>query len=484
MHLLSIPMRIRVEDAFSRKLNYKELILVSGGIKELPLVIACLAVGLTQTGSWLRLVRLVLLTTSFIDVLPHLVILLSSLTAALDSIIITVILFFMCIMTYASFGHLLLAKNDPYHFGTYGLSLWSFFHFAIFDNWSQLWYISYGGCDSFPTELTMDFDHTLVESIRTRSGVFESAVCSNPEANPFTSSIIFLSFTFLCAYVLLNMTMAAVVIGVKGGLDMFKHLELYGKEENAMKKEMTETSVKSNNSNTNSTGRRSSTVQMNAKALKMTGGHKESAETKKMIFKIWSGNDESFVNLNDMEKMFGDWTQFSRICAECHYFIATENFSILYISVCCLMAVLQIVDESGTLDMWGYILAVQLVFTGFWIMHSFSLYHDAKVGNNEFGWFVFDTILLMVVWVTVFDDSDAVYNLYFKSCRMLYLLSALRYMVFIKDMELIMKSLSGSVYGILLLLILVNIIFFYFAIAGVLLFRDAHPYMFRNVTSS
>ena len=58
-----------------------------------------------------------------------------------------------------------------------------------------------------------------------------------------------------------------------------------------------------------------------------------------MIFKIWSGNDESFVNLNDMEKMFGDWTQFSRICAECHYFIATENFSILYISVCCLMGI-------------------------------------------------------------------------------------------------------------------------------------------------
>jgi len=154
---LSIPMMIRVERSFERETHTWHQVLGSGGIRDIPLIIACLAVGLSPVGMWVRLALLMSLTSSLIEALPQLEILLSSITHALGSISITISLFFIALLSYGSFGYVVFRKNDPYHFGSLGLSMWTFFRFAIFDSWADLWHINAIGCDSYPTiDIIMD----------------------------------------------------------------------------------------------------------------------------------------------------------------------------------------------------------------------------------------------------------------------------------------------------------------------------------------
>lgn len=50
VRFLSIPMQIRVEQAFGRTVNYSELVL-NGGVRDFPVVLICLAFGLTDIGT-------------------------------------------------------------------------------------------------------------------------------------------------------------------------------------------------------------------------------------------------------------------------------------------------------------------------------------------------------------------------------------------------------------------------------------------------
>ena len=139
--LIAIPMNIRVDIAFGKKINKLVYLLEDDSLYIMVLVCLSLHYGLTPAGLWCRLLRIVVLTPTYLLAFPRLSILLSSITKAIRSISVTVLLFIYLILVYTLFGHLIFKVNDPYHFGTYGLSMWSFFHFAVFDNWSvyKLW---------------------------------------------------------------------------------------------------------------------------------------------------------------------------------------------------------------------------------------------------------------------------------------------------------------------------------------------------------
>ena len=220
---------VRVERLFDRESHPWYMLLGSGGVRDIPVIIACLAVGLSPAGMWLRLALLASLTSSMIEAVPHLEILLSSITHALSSISITIGLFFIALMAYGSIGYALFQRNDPYHFGTLGLSIWTFFRFAIFDSWADLWHLNAGGCDDYPTiDIIMDFDRQHQDPIHTRWGTFRRGTCTDPEEQPVMASLVFISFLFLCAYVLVNSCTVAVVVGIKGGLDVFKKMTVFG----------------------------------------------------------------------------------------------------------------------------------------------------------------------------------------------------------------------------------------------------------------
>ena len=60
----------------------------------------------------------------------------------------------LLLLSYGALGLTIFAANDPYHFGTYATAFITLFPSATFENWSVVWYLNSGGCNSFASEYT------------------------------------------------------------------------------------------------------------------------------------------------------------------------------------------------------------------------------------------------------------------------------------------------------------------------------------------
>lgn len=194
------------------------------GFVDIILGILSLYFGANTTGGWFRLLRVLLISSFALDETPHLVILVSGITHGMKSIMSTCLLLFLVFMVYAAFALFFFGKNDPYHFGTIALAMWSFFELSTLDNWSQVLYVNMYGCDRFPAYYTVvNSSYTGVTSISRYGSTLMLPICTTPEKNPALSAIIFLSFIVICAFILVNLTVAAVTSGINVRLDSIKN---------------------------------------------------------------------------------------------------------------------------------------------------------------------------------------------------------------------------------------------------------------------
>lgn len=106
-----------------------------------------------------------------------------------------------------------------------------------------------------------------------------------------------------------------------------------------------------------------------------------------------------------------------------------------------------------------------------------SYYHREPEDFSDWGWLAFGCVITVLLWVPIFVDIPVC-----SAFRMLRLVSALQYLTWIKDMELIMTAFTVSFYGLFLLGCLVLIAFVFFSVAAVMLFKAADPYKFGTIS--
>lgn len=480
--LLSIPMIIRVSKVFGREINYLELLFHTGGLFKTPILIACLGTGLNRFGMWLRLALLCSLAPSYIEAVPHLSILLNSILGAMGSVFVTVALFFLSVMLYASFGHNLFRANDPYHFGTYGISFWTFFRLAIFDNWADVWSLNFMGCDQYPMgSILIDPPDGYETLVHTRYGDFHLGTCTTPVAQPYITSVVFVSFLFISAYVLVNATMAAVVIGMKSSLDEFKNEELFGTQKGVEVQAVIGNVMSGGGGSPNPALEVKSQSVKNREALEM----RDSLKILKAVHRIWAADDLVSMRLSDLSHMYGDFTNPKRVAAEYRRIMRHDLYRTIYILMSVTVALLQVVVD---MDFIAYEQVLQ-VFTFFQVLFTvdtmaraftFSYMAPKPKEKKEWWWLGFGLVLAVLLWVPLIFPKRKL----FRSFHVLRLLGMLQYFAWIRDLELIMQAFTASFYGIVLLVALVIIFVFFFSIAGVMLFKDSDPYHFNSFPKS
>jgi hypothetical protein len=89
-------------------------------------------------------------------------------------------------------------------------------------NWSDVMNINYFGCDKFPDLYALGNSSEMVE---TKLGQFHLPICHAPQARPLISSVLFVSFTLVCGFVLVSMTVAFVTTGIDNKLKDLKEEE-------------------------------------------------------------------------------------------------------------------------------------------------------------------------------------------------------------------------------------------------------------------
>jgi hypothetical protein len=280
IRLIGTVIRIKIEHAFGRDMKYLEIFQGCGFI---DLIVSAFnfALGITIAGLWIRLFRLVLITNAVLDKIPHISVLFSGISNGLRSILFTIILLFLEMSIWASFGNYFFKDNDPFYFGSYGLSLLSYFQITTFENWNDLYNVNAYGCDKFPGPFyTIEYDKSINLEIDTGYGLFYYPVCGKPLAQPITASVLFISYVLVGSYIMISMNLAAVTIGINEKLLSLRTLQLYGETEATSRVAVNAVPRRLNKASSSNSG----------KINKLLGNKDDSRYYTMMLNNLWSGN--------------------------------------------------------------------------------------------------------------------------------------------------------------------------------------------------
>lgn len=147
----------------------------------------------------LRLLRL-LRVLRLVRAVPRLQVLVSALLKSMPSMGYVAVLLLLLFYIYAVAGVFLFAQNDPVHFGSLQLALMTLFRVVTLEDWTDVWYTQFYGCDEYPYG-------------------FHDFACQNPQAMPIVASVYLVSFVLLGTMIFLNLMVGVVLNGIQEAQD-------------------------------------------------------------------------------------------------------------------------------------------------------------------------------------------------------------------------------------------------------------------------
>ena len=139
--------------------------------------------------------------------------------------IILVLVFYM----FAILGMILFKDNDPWHFGTLQSAMLTLFRCSTLEDWTDVMYINFFGCDQYGYDMFDDLKKVSVSSDEVRElatdvidfhlllanppnsfGSLVSQLCVDPKPMYWVSAFYFVIFTILGALVLLTLFIGVV----------------------------------------------------------------------------------------------------------------------------------------------------------------------------------------------------------------------------------------------------------------------------------
>lgn len=497
--------RTKVEKAFNREMTRTEVAL-DIGIVGFTLDLLCLSYGISDVGLWFQVTRLFVATQFVLDLFPHIGILMSSLGNGLKSIVYTMMLLFLLLMSFAVVGHKLFYQNDPYHFGHFGLAAVTFFQITTFDSWSEVYNLAANGCDAYPSEYTGNVNLTLTSAVPifTDYGQFYQPVCYKPTPQPVQAAIVFCLYELLAGYMIVNMCTAVVSIGINERLEELRNLELFGggdeeeDEEPISFQDQGEAGSRPNidYSQENKNDAKKRKQMFDGKAAKMLGGNVTGRKIKENLTKVWESMRKAVKH-----KFFSDASgagggrgngrkraiSFSEldlemVLKETRFLIKGQRYLMAYACLILAAASLQLYNEIvGDSDVTNSIhLFFQCCFVVDSALRLFSNMEKPRNFVTDDPWTPFDLLVTILLFVpTLARGAGHVQFLeflrVFRVARVLQIASPLA-----MDLHIILSAVYNSAVCLLYVCAIVFLFFGYYALLGVLLFKQANPVFFGS----
>ena len=212
---------LKIEEKFSTRSSMYGSIRRCGVI-DFTIASLCFYFASSFTGNWLKLVRVMFIALFSVQQLTSLDVLMSGIGFGLHSVFYTWLLLLLVFIVYGAAGVTFYAENDPYHFGTIAISMWTFFQISTLDDWIEIMLLNSYGCDVYPVNYYPGPEPIDIEQY----GHFYLPVCSDPRQQRLVSMVIFFSFMVIVGFVLMSLTIAAVTAGINDRLDNLQKEEL------------------------------------------------------------------------------------------------------------------------------------------------------------------------------------------------------------------------------------------------------------------
>ena len=173
-----------------------------------------------------RLIRLARLAKVFRKI-AELKMIIVGLIGGLKSVFYILILMTLLFYTYAVAGVIFFRDNDPFHFLSVEIALLVLLQVATLDNWGDVFYINYFGCDVYPGD-----NYTNDRSLQ-NSNLGGLKYCGTPMAQPVLAAIYFIPFIFFCSFCLLSLFVGTITLSMSESIVELK----ITKEKERQKKE-------------------------------------------------------------------------------------------------------------------------------------------------------------------------------------------------------------------------------------------------------
>ena len=148
---------------------------------------------LPGSGSMLNMLRLLRLlrVLKLLRALPELQVIVVALIGGLSSISYIGIILIMIFYVFAILGMIFFQANDPWHFGSIHMSMFTLFRCATLEDWTDVMYINMYGCDNYGYDGMED-------------------LCVAPYDWGWISALFFVLFTFIGALILMTLFIGVV----------------------------------------------------------------------------------------------------------------------------------------------------------------------------------------------------------------------------------------------------------------------------------
>ena len=194
----------------------------NSGFIDCIIAMFCLIYNGEEVADWFRLIRIVIISIWALENEPRIAILLSGIAHGFRSMSSLLVLMILVNVIFASIAITTFAENDPYHFGSLMVAMWTLFEMSTMEGWSIVLDINRLGCDSVPDSLYEMRTNTSVLSIYRNGGEFYMPVCTRAHEQPFPATIVFLTYMVIVGFILTSITIGAISTGINERFDTLR----------------------------------------------------------------------------------------------------------------------------------------------------------------------------------------------------------------------------------------------------------------------
>jgi voltage-gated sodium channel len=436
----------------------------------------------------LRLFRLARLL-KLVGKIPKLQSIVIGLVAGIKAVAYIALLLFLVFYIFAIAGMIFFMPNDPFHFRNIGISMLSLFRAATLEDWTDIMYINIYGCDKYASGLYYVKSSYVDQSTKSdipgafdgnpfysswaevpnyfRCNDFEGeSVTRTVGAAPEASVIYWVMFTFVSAFVMLSLFVGAVTLAMSESMDPSEKGEDDGDWATTLKKKRN--------------------------ALKDC-----SEEFRARLVHGWNVYASENGILDRIEEQpskspyrWGVYSRFAEMCkttAENPVFAGVVTFTIIVAGVT--VGIEQNHDpEEGTpaleaprnldLILWYMDVVINWIFTVEVTMkilgedwHPWTYFYS--------GWNQFDFVIVFCSWLPLLMAGGLPFPL--KLLRLLRLFRILRVIKFLPALAVIVESLLVGMESIGFIAIILFVVFYLFAILGMMIFEKNDPFHFGEL---
>lgn len=442
------------------------------------IVVLCLPVwGDTFGGGNVALLRMLRLmrVMKIVRKVPQLHMIVMGLIGGIKSIAYILILLFLVFYLYAIAGIYAFRSNDPWHFGNLFIALCTLFRMATLEDWTDVLYVNYFGCDEYDAGIYSMDPAKQVDgrycNLTLLYGNKDAGQIQNAKAlAKLMASFYFITFIVISALVMLSLFVGAITMSMTESMEQMKIAQ-----EEADRKKVLERALK----------RQEST----AKTLTDDDESKLSAsdlharkKLKAVLWKAWEGVDMGNDTTTDdapMEDLTSIRGMYTKLSAMCYFIVEKPKFSefVTYVIILAGVVVGLQTDASVNQVAGTYLQVVDII-----ILTVFTIEVVLKIVAEGFeplryfhsGWNSFDFVIVVGSFLPGSGSFLTV-------LRLLRLLRVLKLVKSLPQLQVIVSALLKGLGSIGYIGIIMLLVYYVFAIVGIILFRDNDPWHFGTL---